>query len=54
MKAYLVFTRDKTLNKNELDTYSKEVPTTSPGMTSRFSRYTARMKTSKEPRPRAP
>jgi uncharacterized protein (DUF1330 family) len=31
MKAYLVFTRDKTLDKNEMDTYSREVPTTFSG-----------------------
>jgi uncharacterized protein (DUF1330 family) len=31
MKGYLVFTRDKTLDKNELDTYSKEVPATFAG-----------------------
>jgi uncharacterized protein (DUF1330 family) len=31
MKAYLVFTRDKTLDQNEMDTYSKEVPATFAG-----------------------
>ncbi|HKN59813.1 MAG TPA: DUF1330 domain-containing protein [Candidatus Acidoferrales bacterium] len=31
MSAYLVFTRDKTLDKNELATYSKEVPATLAG-----------------------
>jgi uncharacterized protein (DUF1330 family) len=31
MKGYLIFTRDKTLDKNELDTYSKEVPATFAG-----------------------
>ena len=31
MKGYLVFTRDKTLDKNEMDTSSKEVPATFAG-----------------------
>jgi uncharacterized protein (DUF1330 family) len=31
MKGYLVFTRDKTLDKNELSIYSKEVPATFAG-----------------------
>ncbi len=31
MKAYLVFTRDKTLDKNEMATYAKEVPATFAG-----------------------
>jgi uncharacterized protein (DUF1330 family) len=31
MKGYLVFTRDKMLDKNEMETYSKEVPTTFAG-----------------------
>ena len=31
MKGYLVFTRDKTLDKNEMAIYSKEVPATFAG-----------------------
>jgi uncharacterized protein (DUF1330 family) len=31
MKGYLVFTRDKTLDKDEMATYSKEVPATFAG-----------------------
>jgi uncharacterized protein (DUF1330 family) len=31
MSAYLVFTREKTLDKTELDLYSKEVPATGAG-----------------------
>jgi uncharacterized protein (DUF1330 family) len=31
MSAYLVFTRDKTLNGQEMATYSKEVPATLAG-----------------------
>jgi uncharacterized protein (DUF1330 family) len=31
MKGYLVFTRDKTLDKDELATYRKEVPATFAG-----------------------
>lgn len=31
MSAYMVFTREKTLNRQELDTYSKEVPATLTG-----------------------
>jgi uncharacterized protein (DUF1330 family) len=31
MSVYLVFTRDKTLNQEEMNTYSKEVPSTFAG-----------------------
>jgi uncharacterized protein (DUF1330 family) len=31
MKGYLVFTRDKTLDKNEMATYQKDVPATFAG-----------------------
>ena len=31
MSAYMVFTRNKTLDQQEMDTYSKEVPATFPG-----------------------
>ena len=31
MAAYMIFTRDKTLNKRELGTYSKQVPATLAG-----------------------
>jgi hypothetical protein len=31
MSAYMVFTRDKTLDQNELNLYSKEVPATLAG-----------------------
>jgi len=31
MSAYLIFTRDKTLDEHELATYSKEVPATLAG-----------------------
>jgi uncharacterized protein (DUF1330 family) len=31
MKGYLVFTRDKTVDKDELDTYQKDVPATFAG-----------------------
>ena len=31
MSAYLIFTRDKTLDAQELTTYSKEVPATLAG-----------------------
>lgn len=31
MKGYLVFTRDKTLDKEEMATYSKDVPATLAG-----------------------
>jgi hypothetical protein len=55
MKGYLVFTRDKTLDKNEMDTYSKEVPATFAGHDFKIlARFTARMKTWKGPRPRVP
>jgi hypothetical protein len=31
MSAYVVFTRDKTVDEQELDAYSKEAPTTLAG-----------------------
>jgi len=31
MATYLIFTRDKTLDQHELDTYSKDVPATLAG-----------------------
>jgi uncharacterized protein (DUF1330 family) len=36
MKGYLVFTRDKTLDKDEMATYSKEVPATFAGHEVKF------------------
>ena len=33
MCAYLIFTRDRTLDERELATYSEEVPATLPGHT---------------------
>ena len=36
MSAYLIFTRDKTLDEQELATYSKEVPATLAGHTAKL------------------
>ena len=49
MSAYVVFTRDKTLDEQELAAYSKEAPRLLPGMRLRFLLLRVPMKTWKEP-----
>ena len=46
--------RDKTLDKNEMDTYSREVTTTFAGHDFKILALIRPYETLKEPRPRAP
>lgn len=53
MSAYMVFTRDKTLDQGEMDVCAKAVPASIPGHELKPSRFMAHTKTWKSRPPKA-